>query len=186
MKGIPSEWEGLARSPRYIPALQGVVLAHDNLKVLAATATIKGDCPFANCQIAFDATVWSPQIGMKLGVLHIMREWARTDFSIAVGKVNLCSPDHVALLVHRTFNVSIPRHHIPSDQWEFEYGPAENDPEFSAEVAPDIADDAGSGANVESGGRWVHGITAAKLGGEDGYVEFTVVGYATPPPPQLS
>ncbi|KAI0730318.1 hypothetical protein C8Q72DRAFT_823759 [Fomitopsis betulina] len=144
---------------RYIPALQGVVLAHDNLKVLAATATIKGDCPFANCQIAFDATVWSPQIGMKL-----------------VGKVNLCSPDHVALLVHRTFNVSIPRHHIPSDQWEFEYGPAENDPEFSAEVAPDIADDAGSGANVESGGRWVHGITAAKLGGEDGYVEFTVVG----------
>jgi hypothetical protein len=26
--------------------------------------------------------------------------------------------------------VSIPRHHIPADQWEFEYGPAENDPEF--------------------------------------------------------
>ena len=44
--------------------------------------------------------------------------------------MNLCSPDHVSLLVHRTFNVSIPRHHIPSDHWEFEYGPAENDPEF--------------------------------------------------------
>jgi hypothetical protein len=26
--------------------------------------------------------------------------------------------------------VSIPQHHIPADQWEFEYGQAENDPEF--------------------------------------------------------
>ena len=82
--------------------------------------------------------------------------------------------------MHRTFNVSIPRHHIPTDQWEFEYGPAENDPEFSAEVAPASTHEAEAGASVESGGRWVHSITAAKLGGEDGYVEFTVVGYADP------
>ena len=46
------------------------------------------------------------------------------------GKINLCSPDHISLLVHRTFNVSIPRHHITTDSYEFEYGPAENDPEF--------------------------------------------------------
>ena len=52
---------------RYIPALQGVVLAHDKLEFLDRTATIKADCPFANCRVAFDATVWSPQVGMKLG-----------------------------------------------------------------------------------------------------------------------
>ena len=110
-------------------------------------------------------------------VPYIIARCLRTQMCIVVGKVNLCSPDHVALLVHRTFNVSIPRHHIPTDQWEFEYGPAENDPEFSAEIAPDAAHDADVGATVESGGRWVHSITSSKLGEEDGYVEFTVVGY---------
>ena len=51
---------------RYIPALQGVVLAHDRLEFLDRVATVKADCPFANCRVAFDATVWSPQVGMKL------------------------------------------------------------------------------------------------------------------------
>ena len=51
---------------RYIPALRGVVLAHDRLEFLEKVATIKADCPFANCRVAFDATVWSPQVGMKL------------------------------------------------------------------------------------------------------------------------
>jgi hypothetical protein len=55
------------------------------------------------------------------------------------GRVSLSSPDHVALLVHRTFNVSIPRRHIPvlkeeseegQEGWTFEHGPAENDPEY--------------------------------------------------------
>ena len=57
----------LLLSCRYIPALQGVVLAHDRLEFLDKVATIKADCPFANCRVAFDATVWSPQVGMKLG-----------------------------------------------------------------------------------------------------------------------
>ena len=42
------------------------MLAHDNLRFLDTTATVKADCPFANCRVAFDATVWSPQVGMKL------------------------------------------------------------------------------------------------------------------------
>ncbi len=54
---------------RYIPALQGVVLTHDNLQFLEPTATIKADCPFTNCPIRFDATVWSPRIGMTLSEL---------------------------------------------------------------------------------------------------------------------
>jgi len=93
-----------------------------------------------------------------------------------VGKVNLCSPDHVSLLVHRTFNVSIPRHHIPTDQWEFEYGPAENDPEFGVKVVDDEGGIASTSEGVEGSGRWVHKTTGEKLGGEGGQLDFTVIG----------
>ncbi|EGO25625.1 hypothetical protein SERLADRAFT_361209 [Serpula lacrymans var. lacrymans S7.9] len=166
---------------RYIPAFQGVVLAHSNLHFLNSSATIIADCPFSVCAVGFDATVWSPRVSMKLA-----------------GKVNLCSPDHVSLLVHRTFNVSIPRNHIPTDHWEFEYGPAENDPEFGAGVTPeedgedgekdgneDVQMEGVDGKNTdetkdehesEGNGRWIHKITGEKLGGPEGYLEFTVIG----------
>ncbi|KAL4243862.1 DNA-directed RNA polymerase subunit [Abortiporus biennis] len=167
---------------RYIPALQGVVIAHDNLRFLSSTATIKADCPFANTRVSFDATVWSPHIGQKL-----------------VGKINLCSPDHISILVHRTFNVSIPRKHIPTESWEFEYGPAENDPEFGAggesdseegvKEQEDVNEDGANGdgeditesakteeEKMEARGRWVHKVAGTKLGGEDRNIEFTVIG----------
>ncbi|KAF8444748.1 hypothetical protein L210DRAFT_3611036 [Boletus edulis BED1] len=165
---------------RYIPSLQGVLLAHSDVRFLSKTASILGDCPFAVCNVSFDATVWGPQVSMKL-----------------VGRINLCSPDHISLLVHRTFNVSIPRHHIPQDQWTFEYGPAENDPEFGdgrnwdtdggpkdaadREGDVDVNDSTGrmtSGEDqeAESSGRWVHHLTGSRLGDPDGYVEFTVIG----------
>ncbi|GLB37135.1 putative SHS2 domain found in N terminus of Rpb7p/Rpc25p/MJ0397 [Lyophyllum shimeji] len=147
---------------RYIPALQGVVLSHSNLRFLNDKATVKYDCPYLNCSVEFDATVWSPRVGMKL-----------------VGKVNLCSPDHVSLLLHRTFNVSIPRHHIPKGEWEFEYGPAENDPEFGPEASAeaDVTEEGTTGqAEGGGGGKWVHHSTNEKLGGSDGYLEFTVIG----------
>ncbi|KZT21374.1 hypothetical protein NEOLEDRAFT_1139478 [Neolentinus lepideus HHB14362 ss-1] len=154
---------------RYVPSLQGVVLAHSNLQFLDQKASIKADCPYAICNVGFDATVWSPHAGMKL-----------------VGRVNLCSPDHISLLVHRTFNVSIPRHHIPIDQWEFEYGPAENDPEFGPHAVPEGEDDpmnADESQNqnddetheIEGGGRWVHKITGDRLGGAKQQLEFTVI-----------
>ena len=98
------------------------------------------------------------------------------------GRVTLASPDHVSLLVHRTFNVSIPRHHIPADQWEFEYGPAENDPEFGGaddQMDVDVATDV-HGDDVQSAdqrGRWVHKVTGDRLGGTDRLLRFTVVGY---------
>jgi hypothetical protein len=101
------------------------------------------------------------------------------------GRVTLSSPDHVSLLVHRTFNVSIPRHHIPTDQWEFEYGPAENDPEFGGvddEMDVDITTDV-HGDDVQAAdqrGRWVHKVTGDRLGGKDRWLQFTVVGYAFP------
>ena len=151
------------RACRYIPALQGVVLAHDRLAFLDRVATVKADCTFANCRVAFDATVWSPSVGMKLGASVFWLAGAlRCSRACIVGRVNLCSPDHVALLVHRTFNVSIPSYHIPDDSWEFEYGPAENDPEFGAgagegEIEP----------QHEDLGRWVHKVTGTKMGGEE-------------------
>lgn len=103
--------------------------------------------------------------------------------------------------MHRTFNVSIPRHHIPQDQWTFEYGPAENDPEFGdgrgwgddeAKGASDregdvemndstSSKDSGETREAESSGRWVHHLTGSRLGNPDGYVEFTVIGYVLPP-----
>jgi DNA-directed RNA polymerase I subunit RPA43 len=157
---------------RYIPSLCGVLLAHSNLHFLSPTASINSDCPFAICNVAFDATVWSPSIAMKL-----------------VGKIILYSPDHVSLLLHRTFNVSIPRHHIPQDVWEFEYGPAENDPEYgegvvgsSVDKDGDVGMKEGDGEKAESdtipeaSGQWVHRLTGTKLGGTDGYLEFTVIG----------
>jgi DNA-directed RNA polymerase I subunit RPA43 len=98
------------------------------------------------------------------------------------GRVTICSPDHVSLLVHRTFNVSIPRHHIPTDHWEFEYGPAENDPEFGnvdddmdADAMADAQGDDAQ-ATTDQRGRWVHKITGDRLGGKDRRLTFTVVG----------
>ncbi|KIM69314.1 hypothetical protein SCLCIDRAFT_104057 [Scleroderma citrinum Foug A] len=144
---------------RYIPSLQGVLLAYSNTQLLGNSAAIRGDCPFAICSVGFDATVWCPRVSMKL-----------------VGKINLCSPDHVSLLVHRIFNVSIPRHHIPQDQWTFEYGPAENDPEFGAGRAEAQGHDETPNASGDSSGQWAHHLTGEKLGSPDGYLEFTVIG----------
>ncbi|KAG2135512.1 hypothetical protein DEU56DRAFT_394789 [Suillus clintonianus] len=157
---------------RYIPSLCGVLLAHSNLHFLSPTASINADCPFSICNVAFDATVWSPSIAMKL-----------------IGKIILYSPDHVSLLLHRTFNVSIPRHHIPQDVWEFEYGPAENDPEYGegavgssvdkegdAEMTQSNGEKAEGESVPEANGQWIHRLTGTKLGGTDGYLEFTVIG----------
>ncbi|KIK67064.1 hypothetical protein GYMLUDRAFT_37104 [Collybiopsis luxurians FD-317 M1] len=140
---------------RYIPALDGVVLSHSNLSFQEDTAAIQADCPFLVCKILFDVTVWRPTVGMKL-----------------VGRISLCSPDHISLLVHKTFNVSIPRNHIPTDDWEFQYGAAENDPEFGVGVQQ--ADEEKQ-ESEEGSGKWIHRVTAAPLGGEDGYLEFTVI-----------
>ncbi|KAH8828295.1 hypothetical protein DL96DRAFT_1602599 [Flagelloscypha sp. PMI_526] len=132
---------------RYIPALEGVVLAHSNLRILNNISRIVADSPYLVCNVEFEATVWGPRIGMTLE-----------------GKINLCSSDHISLLIHRTFNASIPRHHIPTNDWQFEYGPAENDPEF------------GGDEQVDDGGKWVDAQTREPLGGSSKVLRFTVVG----------
>ena len=89
--------------------------------------------------------------------------------------------------MHKTFNVSIPRHHIPTDSWEFEYGPAVNDPNFGAGADTEAirmdVDGTGIAESGEAGagGRWIHKVTADVLGGSDGNLEFTVIGYVYHP-----
>ncbi|VDC02760.1 unnamed protein product [Peniophora sp. CBMAI 1063] len=144
---------------RYQPALGGVVLAHQNLRFLSSAGRIKSDNPFAVVNVGFDATVWRPEIGMRL-----------------TGNVSLSSPDHVSLLVHRTFNVSIPRHHIPTENWEFEYGPAENDPEYGTKPEGEAPVEGQEGEEPADRGQWIHSVTAEPLGGRKGRLEFTVVG----------
>ncbi len=109
-----------------------------------------------------------------MSFLHLSADTA------AAGKVNLSSPDHISILVHRIFNVSIPRHHIPTDNWEFEHGPAENDPEFGAGAQNDVSGEGSPTENEEEhpqeSGHWVHKITGTNLGDTEGYLEFTVIG----------
>ena len=152
---------------RYSQVLRGVLVSHSNTTFLTQSAPLLADCPYLVCKVSFDATVWSPQIGMRLGewILSLQKYFIST---VAVGKVNLCSPDHIALLLHRTFNVSIPRHHIPMDSWQFEHGPAENDPEYGSHIP---------GSEENEMGRWRHRITGDLLGGNDGHLKFTVIGY---------
>ncbi|KAG1890236.1 hypothetical protein F4604DRAFT_654310 [Suillus subluteus] len=145
---------------RYIPSLCGVLLTHSNSHFPSPTANINADCPFAICDITFDATIWSPAVSMKL-----------------VGKIILYSPDHVSLLLHRTFNVSIPRRHIPQDLWEFEYGEGSSvDEEGDGGMNDEDVEKAEREAVPEASGQWVHRMTGTKLGGTDGYLEFTVIG----------
>lgn len=97
--------------------------------------------------------------------------------------MNICSPDHISLLVHKTFNVSVPRHHI-REGWEFEHGAAENDPEFQPENLE--LDATGEPIPIaEQGGKWVHHLTGEKIGGDDGRVDFTVIGFVVSYPMTL-
>lgn len=90
--------------------------------------------------------------------------------------------------MHKTFNVAIPRHHIQTESWAFEYGPAENDPEYgpdamqsAAELDRDstLVDDGKPDKGIlgvdNEGGMWVHKVTGERLGGQDGILEFTVI-----------
>lgn len=162
-----------------------MLLAHDHLRFVDSKARIKDECPFAICRVTFDAVVWRPRVGMRLGAFPLLLQittnlqavrYIRRACVHTVGKLSLSSPDHISLLLHRTFNVSIPRHHIPVDEWVFEYGPAENDPEFGAGNAEGEGEGDEHGKSEGGSGRWVHKVTGTNLGGPSGNLEFTVVG----------
>ncbi|KAG8910138.1 hypothetical protein FRC01_006526, partial [Tulasnella sp. 417] len=162
---------------KHIPSLKGVVLSHSNIKFLDDTAQILNECPFTICNVGFDALVWSPRVGMRL-----------------TGQVILFSPDHIALLVNRTFNVSIPSRHIPDDEYEFDYQTSEVEGTMSGtrgtngkvqqEDADETLKDSASSQHepavddpqIDAMGRWIKRDTRERVGGPNLMVEFTVVG----------
>ncbi|KAG8746350.1 hypothetical protein FRC10_005339 [Ceratobasidium sp. 414] len=148
---------------RYVPSLRGVLLSHKNLTFAQKVAIIYAEGPFPTTIVEFDAGVWAPEVGMRI--------------------------NHIGLLVHRTFNASIDRAHIPDNgEWEYVHGPIANDPElgefFKAETlimlrvnTRRLNQGAEEGQDNEESGRWVHAETGETLGGKSGLVEFTIVGY---------
>ena len=119
-------------------------------------------------------------MGMKLSAYFHEISSESVTHKLSEGKINLCSPDHVSLLVHRTFNVSIIRQHLHFEEYEFEYGPAENDPEFGVRIASEATPAGLGGAGDDQGvrdpGRWVHRKTGVPLGGVELTIEFTIIG----------
>ncbi|KAF8706098.1 Gamma-glutamyltranspeptidase, partial [Rhizoctonia solani] len=136
---------------RYVPSLRGVLLSHKNHKFASDVAIMYAEGPYPTTRVEFDAGVWAPEVGMRI-----------------TGRISLHATDHIGLLVHRTFNASIDRAHIPGDgEWEYVHGPVANDPEINNEERQ----------GDEESGRWVNSQTGETLGGESGLVEFTVIGY---------
>ncbi|CAE7066023.1 unnamed protein product [Rhizoctonia solani] len=136
---------------RYVPSLRGVLLSHKDHKFASDVATMYAEGPYPTTRIEFNAGVWAPEVGMRI-----------------IGRISLHATDHIGLLIHRTFNASIDRAHIPGDgEWEYVHGPLENDPEINMEERE----------GDEEKGRWINSRTGETLGGESGLVEFTVIGY---------
>ncbi|CAE6381739.1 unnamed protein product [Rhizoctonia solani] len=136
---------------RYVPSLRGVLLSHKDHKFMSNVAIMYAEGPYPTTQVEFDAGVWAPEVGMRI-----------------TGRISLHATDHIGVLVHRTFNASIDKAHIPGDgEWEYVHGPVANDPEINSEERE----------GDEELGRWINSQTGETLGGESGLVEFTVIGY---------
>ncbi|KDN45192.1 hypothetical protein RSAG8_05107, partial [Rhizoctonia solani AG-8 WAC10335] len=136
---------------RYVPSLRGVLLSHKDHKFASDVAIMYAEGPYPTTRVEFNAGVWAPEIGMRI-----------------TGRISLHATDHIGLLVHRTFNASIDRAHIPGKgEWEYVHGPVANDPEINDEERQED----------EESGRWINSQTGETLGGESGLVEFTVIGY---------
>jgi len=158
---------------RYTPSLQSVLLSYSHLTfpdpfgATAPTAAIIGDNPFSVVDVRFEAGVWKPEVGMKL-----------------VGTHSLSSPSHISLLLYKTFNVSIPISHIPTEHYEFDHSigtkkltrsgtPSTVDSEDSDSELDD--DEEEGGEHSQDLGRWVDKRTGRVVGDDDEGVMFTVV-----------
>jgi hypothetical protein len=102
----------------------------------------------------------------------------------------------MSLLVHRTFNVSIPTSHIPQLQegredgstgeetFQFVFGAAKTAQEEDQEMVDGEGDVISYALPEEEKGNWVSSWTGHPISGSDGSrsVEFTVIGYVRPFP----
>ncbi|CDZ96800.1 DNA-dependent RNA polymerase I [Phaffia rhodozyma] len=165
---------------KYVPKLQGVLLSHSNLQFMSPVSNVLNDCPFAISDVQFGAIIWAPKTGQTLEGTH-----------------SISSPSHISLLIHKTFNVSIPMHHIPSDEYYFDPSLADTPPtpepepileetdetmaegeqDGQTQVEEDVAQAKGKAKEVIqfSTGRWRSRVTGKILGEDDEKVKFTVI-----------
>ncbi|TPX65379.1 hypothetical protein SpCBS45565_g05217 [Spizellomyces sp. 'palustris'] len=88
---------------RYVPEVDGVVLAYSDVEVLEHSARILYDSPFFHFYVRANLLTFSPSLKSNL-----------------VGVVNKVSPDHIGLLVHGVFNASIPADQIRRKEFKWD------------------------------------------------------------------
>ncbi|KAF9924718.1 hypothetical protein FBU30_005357 [Linnemannia zychae] len=147
IEGIHEQLNGFLM--RYMPQVDGVVLAHSDLRLLQTSGKIMYDSPYCHFWISVKLLVWRPIKG-----------------SILSGTINLQSPDHIGLLLYGTFNASIPSEFIPKDKYVFNpnknYGHLDNGESESNLMGASLLN-----------GEWVHKSTGESIG-HDGVIEFEV------------
>ncbi|OBZ84940.1 DNA-directed RNA polymerase I subunit rpa43 [Choanephora cucurbitarum] len=147
---------------KYLPEVDGIVLAHSDVKFVTDKGKILYDSPFFHFFVTVKFLVWKPKRGSKL-----------------VGRINLQSEDHIGLLIYGTFNASIPKSRIPSSVYEWKVNEEEEPVEIKEEKDESEQDDEAEAAPEERTrtqyGEWINKSTGASIGGEDGILEFSVV-----------
>ncbi|WVF66130.1 hypothetical protein IAT40_000869 [Kwoniella sp. CBS 6097] len=158
MSGVREKLDGMIM--RYVPQMSGVLLAHWDHEFIDDTVKLMNECPFGIVEVEFHSILWAPKIGQKLYGTH-----------------SLSSPSHLSLLFSKTFNISIPLQHIPTDLYEFEHTDEAAD-DSDSENGDDNDDDgdAFGVSAVEDVGRWKEKATGKSLGEGGKGIKFTVIG----------
>ncbi|KAI9483882.1 MAG: hypothetical protein EXX96DRAFT_560064 [Benjaminiella poitrasii] len=146
---------------KYVPEVDGIVLAHSDIKFVTDKGRIMNESPFSHFFITAKFLIWKPKRGSKL-----------------VGRINLQSEDHIGLLIYGTFNASIPKSRIPSSVYEWKIN--EEEPAAEAKQEENEDSDESTEAVTEARqrtqyGEWINKATGASIGGEDGILEFNVM-----------
>ncbi|KAG2200061.1 hypothetical protein INT47_007706 [Mucor saturninus] len=151
---------------KYVPEVDGIVLAHSDVKFDTDKGKILYDSPFCHFFVTVKLLVWKPKRGTKL-----------------VGRINLQSEDHIGLLIYGTFNASIPKSRIPSSTYEWKINEEEAVVEDAVEAEEDaVVEESAEGEESVSEertrtqyGEWVDKETGSSIGGDDGTLEFNVM-----------
>ncbi|KAI8393316.1 uncharacterized protein BYT42DRAFT_550615 [Radiomyces spectabilis] len=144
---------------KYVPEVDGIILAHTDVQLLTEKATILFDSPFSHFFVHVKFLVWKPKKGTKL-----------------VGRINLQSQDHIGLLIYGTFNASIPRSRISKDLYEWKASETNEEEEVvDNDAEEETAENYSEERKRSQYGEWINKQTGASIGQDDASLEFTVV-----------
>jgi DNA-directed RNA polymerase I subunit RPA43 len=167
--------------PRYVPEVDGIVVAHSGLRFETANGRIMYDSPFSHFFVRVKLLVWKPNKGEKLGmricysIFDLKTKIQQFNFHCfyTVGKINLQSADHIGLLIYGTFNASIPREHISQAHFEWRAS-AEEEKQPEEEESAEETEKPYEYTQSEFG-EWVVKATGQGVGQDNGVLEFSVV-----------